>query len=103
MCGRVPCGGRGRSGRTSRRSKGARKSTTRSRAARSGRVRSEQNTQESTRLGPLVKMKNAGEDPALFDDAMTGGSRSVKPGDWAYVFEAQAGDLSAVGMEKVGG
>lgn len=47
-------------------------------------------------------MKNAGEEPVVFEDVAAGVSRRVSPGDWVYVFEKQAEDLSAAGMEKMG-
>lgn len=111
MCGSVPCGGRSGSkraasdgsSRAGRYPAGTRR-TGRSRGSRRSRARNQRVVQTpSVRLGPLVKMKNMGEEPVVFDDAVAGVSRQVKPGDWVYVFEKQAEDLSAVGMEKTNG
>jgi len=42
-------------------------------------------------------MKNAGEEPVVFNDVMTKASRSVKPGSWIYVFETQVESLGVAG------
>lgn len=106
----MACGGCG--GRRARRPVGGPRRATRpartTRATspprvRSSRARKQRAAQQSTRLGPLVKIKNVSKQAVAFDD-VAGLPRRVAPGKWVYVFRAQVdAALLNEGLERMDG